>query len=233
VPVQQGQQYEGIYQLHVGKYDVVCDVGASHSSKRQETADKLIELVSVQPELMGVVGDLIFDALDVPMHNEIADRIRANMNPELLGEDPMANKLKAAAQALQQMQEKLLNYEAAIADKKKNEQFEQTVEMRKLDNEREKIQIDAAKTKSDIAKAQAEIEKMRAETQGFNIDAVQALGNAVGGIQAQVEDIGGAIEVILQAKEAEDADEAMEYEQENPIPDINMGASETLEERDT
>ena len=103
------------------------------------------------------------------MHNEIADRLRATMNPELLGEDPMANKLKASAQALEQMQEQLTNYQAALEDKEKDTQFEQTVEMRKLDNEREKIRIDAEKTNAEIAKTQAEIEKMRAETQNLSL----------------------------------------------------------------
>lgn len=218
-----GGQYDGIYQLHVGKYDVICDVGASYSSKRQETADKLIEVVQAQPELMSVVGDLIFDALDVPMHKEIADRFRANMNPALLGEDPMANKLKEASAALEQMQDQLLNYEAALKDKQEDKAFTQNVELKKLENERAKLAIDAEKTQAEIAKTQAEIEKMRAETTGFNIEAVQALGNAVGGIAQQVEDIGGALEAIIQAKE----NEAMEEEQETSEPEENTDASKT------
>lgn len=200
-----GEQPSGIYKLGVGKYDVVCDVGASYSSKRQETADKLIQLVNAKPELADVTADLLFEALDLPMGKEIAERLKASMDPDLLGDDPQAEKLKKAAQTLKQMQEQLLNYEAALQDKKKNEAFEQQAKAKELE-------IESAKTKADIDKKYAEIEKMRAETQGFNIEAVQALGGAVQGIAAQVNDIGEAVSVILDAKENEAPSEPVQSE---------------------
>lgn len=198
-----GGDYDGIYDLSAGKYDVVCDIGASYSSKRQEMADKLNELISARPEIMDVVGDLVFESLDLPMAKEIAERIRSQMSPALLGDDPMAAKLQEAQAALQDMQSKLEMYDAALQDKKKNQQFEETVKLRELDMEREKLQIDAQKTQADIQKTMAEIEKMRAETTGFNLEAVTALGNAVNGIAAQVQDMGEAVSIMLDAKESE------------------------------
>ena len=209
---------DGIYRLDVGKYDVVCDVGASYSSKRQETADKLVQLIQAQPELMSVTGDLLFEALDLPMANEIAKRLKASIDPALLGEDPMAEKLKAAAMSLKQAEQQLMNYDAALKDKKENEENKYNVELKKLE-------IDAVKTKADVDKTYAEIEKMRAETKGFNIDAVMALGNAVNGIAAQVDDIGSALNIMLDAKEGEENEretseheksDAMTQEVENP-----------------
>lgn len=206
--------YDGIYQLGVGKYDVVCDVGASYSSKRQETADKLIGVVQAEPKLIKVVGDLIFKALDLPMGKEIADRLKSQMPPELLGEDPMAEKLKAADMAMQQLQDQLMTYQAALGNKKKDTEFEQHVELKKLDIENRKLAIDAQKTA-------AEIEKMRAETTNFNMEAVQALGGAVQGLFAEFNDVKEAMDAILTAKE-------MELEEEvTGIPEIP--ASETLE----
>lgn len=195
-PARFEEKVSGIYDLSVGKYDVVCDIGASYSSKRQETADKLIELVRAKPELADITADLLFEALDLPMGKEIADRIRASMDPALLGEDPQAAKLQKAAAALKQMEEQLKNYQAALEDKKKDSEFEQHVKLKELDQSRIKLQNETAKT-------QAEIEKMRAETQNFNIDAVQALGGAVQGIAAQVEDMGLAMNIIMDAKESE------------------------------
>lgn len=189
-------KYDGIYQLGVGKYDVVCDVGASYSSKRQETADKLIEVVQARPELMAVVGDLIFEALDLPMGKEVADRLKSQMPPELLGEDPMAEKLKAADAAMQQLQDQLMTYQAALDNKKKDTEFEQHVELKKLDIENRKLAIEAQKTA-------AEIEKMRAETTNFDMEAVQALGGAVQGLFAEFNDVKEAMDAILTAKEME------------------------------
>ena len=213
-PVRPNEVPTGVYDLSAGKYDVVCDVGASYSSKRQETADKLIELVNAQPELIGTVGDMIFDVLDVPRGKEIAERIRATMDPSILGEDPQAAKLQQAAAAMKQMEEQLLNYQAALEDKKANAEFEQNVELKKLDQERKKIEIDAAKAQADIQKTQADIEKMRAETAGFNMEAVTALGNAMNGINAQVQDIGQALELMMDAKEAELMEATSEPEEE-------------------
>lgn len=194
----QGENYSGIYNLGVGKYDVVCDVGPSYSSKRQETADKMMQLINAEPELVGVIGDLVVEATDLPMAREIAERLRSNMDPAYLADDPVAAKLQKATETLKVMEDQLLNYQAALEDKKENKEFEQNVKLKELD-------IDANKTKAEIDKTYAEIEKMRAETQGFNIEAVQSLGKAVQGIAAQVNDIGGAVGVILDAEERKQA----------------------------
>lgn len=202
-PARQGEKYDGIYDLGAGKYDVVCDVGASYSSKRQEESDKLIEVVQAQPELFSVVGDLLFKALDLPNGKEISERLRANMPPEMLGEDPMAEKLKQAAQQLAAMEEQLKNYDAALQDKSKDAAFEQKVKL-------EEIELDRQKVMNETQKTQAEIEKMRAETTGFNIEAVSALGNAVTALSQDFADVKEAMEIMLDAKEMEALEEANE-----------------------
>lgn len=186
---------EGIYDLGLGKYDVVCDVGASYSSKRQETADKLIELIRAQPQLVEVTGDLLFKALDLPMADQIADRIQATMNPALLGEDPQAKRLQEAAQAVSQLEERILNYEAALADKEKDKEFEQNVQLQELLNEKRKIDIDARK-------AMADIEKMRAETANYNMDAVNQSMQNLDMLANKMSDIEETLVIMLDAEEA-------------------------------
>lgn len=200
VPARQGGA-DGIFDMRVGKYDVVTDVGASYSSKRQEMADKLIELIRARPDLADITGDLLFEALDLPKGKEIAERIRATMSPEMLSNDPQAARLKEAAAVVQDLQNKLEMYDAALQDKQKNTEFEQNVKLKELEQESEKIKLDAQKAIVNAQKTAAEIEKMRAETKGFNIDAVSALGNAITGLAAQVQDIGEAVEIILDAQD--------------------------------
>lgn len=206
----QGEEWQGVYDLQSGKYDVVMDVGASYSSKRQEAADKLIELIRAKPDLTDIAGDMLFEALDIPLGREIADRIRATMSPELLGEDPQAVKLQQASQMLQEMEQRIQNYEAALADKKKNQDFDNMVELKKLELEQQDLQIKAQKTA-------AEIEKMRAETTGYNMEAMAALGNAMTAMNERVSDIGTALEIILDAKEDEEG-EGIEPIESMPIP---------------
>lgn len=207
VPAKGVVNYDGIYELGAGNYDVVADVGASYSSKRQEAADKLINLISARPEIADVSADLLFEALDVPMGKEIAARIRANMPAEMLGDDPMAEKLKMASQAMSQLQERLTMYEAALEEKQKNTEFDKSMKMQEMQMKNEELRLDAQKTQADIQKTMAEIEKMRAETTGFRMDAVSALGNAVQGIAAQVEDMGQAMNIMFDAFEGEEPEE--------------------------
>ena len=196
-----GEEPTGIYNLNAGKYDVVCDVGASYSSKRQETADKLMQLINAKPELIEVVGDLVVEATDLPMSKEIAERIRTTMDPALLGEDPQAAQLQKASMLIKQLQEQLMNYEAALEEKKQDRTFEQNVKLKQLELDSKELSIKTKKTA-------AEIEKMRAETTGFNMEAVQALGNVVSGISSQVQDMGMALNTIMDAKEAETMEQA-------------------------
>lgn len=193
----QNSKYDGIYDLSAGRYDVVCDVGSSYATKRQETADKLIELTSARPELMEVVGDLIFDALDVPMSDQISERIRAVMNPEILGDDPQAQKLQAAAAQIQELQEQLKNFDAALQDKQKNEQFEQSYKIEELKLKRDELALDAQKAQADIAKTQSEIINNDAQTQQERIENAQLIVQ----LQEQVADISDAMTIFLDFEE--------------------------------
>lgn len=196
-PPKSGEQYDGIYRLGTGKYDVVCDIGASYSSQRQEMADKLGELVAAKPELFEVVGDLIFKSLDLPMSEELSERIKATMNPVVLGDDPQGEKLKQAAQQLKAMEEQLLNMDAALKDKRKNEEFEQQRDMEKIKLEREKLVIEANKVNAEIAKIQSEIEENRAQTINQRIENQARMDEVL----SRVDDIGEALEIMLDNEE--------------------------------
>ena len=190
-------RYDGIYQLGVGKYDVSVDVGPSYASRNQETADKLIQLINARPDIAPVVGDVLFEVLDLGTQGKrIAQRLKSQIPPEMLEDDPNAAKLAAASTAMQQLEAKIGEYEMLLTTKAENEQFNQNVKMRELDMQREEIAIKAAKTA-------AEIEKMRAETQNFNVDAVNAVMATISSMREQVADIGQALEIILSEKDSD------------------------------
>lgn len=191
-PARPNETPTGVYDLSVGKYDIDIDIGASYSSRRQETAGKMFELLSISPELISVIGDLAIEATDLPMAKQIAARLRAQMPPEVLEDDPMAAKLQQAAKQMEQMQEQLQNFEAALADKSKDTQFDQQAQTAELELKRKDLQIKAAKTA-------AEIEAMRAETKGFKADAAQSMI----GIQQQIQDMSDTINIMMDAKEVE------------------------------
>jgi hypothetical protein len=196
-PAKPMEKYDGIYRLDAGKYDVVCDIGASYSSQRQEMADKLSELLNAQPDLVPIIGDLAIEALDLPMAKEIAERLRANMNPALLGNDPQAAKLQEASKMVQQLEEQLQNMDAALQDKKKDAQFEQSYKMQELELERQKALVDAEKTRAEIMKIQSEINGGANQT----AQAMNNIGGVVQDLMSRVDDMTQAFEILLDSEE--------------------------------
>ena len=79
-----GADEEGVYKIlndtSVGEYDVVMDTGPGYNSKRQEAVTAMMPLLSADPALMQVAGDLFFRNMDFPGAEMIADRLAAS-NP--------------------------------------------------------------------------------------------------------------------------------------------------------
>jgi hypothetical protein len=101
------EEIEGItkvYNLTTGKYDVTCESGPSYTTKREEASNQMIEFIRAYPAAAQVVGDLLAKNLDWPGAEEIAERMKALLPPQLQGQDP---KLAQAQQAIQQLQQAL------------------------------------------------------------------------------------------------------------------------------
>lgn len=64
----------------VGEYDVIMDSGPGYLSRRQAAVDAMAPMLSSNPELFNLAGDLFFRNLDFPGADVIADRL-ASMNP--------------------------------------------------------------------------------------------------------------------------------------------------------
>jgi hypothetical protein len=63
--------------VSVGRYDIVMDTGPGFATKRAESSEMMIQMLSVDPNLMQVAGDLVFRNLDFPGAEIIADRLAA------------------------------------------------------------------------------------------------------------------------------------------------------------
>jgi guanyl-specific ribonuclease Sa len=122
---------EKIYNLGIGEYDVTVSVGPSYTTKRQEAADGMIQLAQANPELFGMIGDVIVKNLDWPGADEIAKRLKKMLppnlqdapegTPELPEEaqmivDQMSQGLQQAQQGLQEAGMTIQEMEAKIAE---------------------------------------------------------------------------------------------------------------------
>ena len=117
--------------LSQGTYDVRVKVGPSYATRRSEAADSMLQFIQAVPQAAGVAGDLVARNMDWPGADEIAERLRRMLPPQVTGD---AAPLDAQiAQARQQA------YQDALAQAHLN-----------------RAQGLAAKSEADAAKAHAE-----------------------------------------------------------------------------
>lgn len=71
-----------LFNPKVGKYEVESDVGPAYASQREQTWDAFVSLMSSDPAMLNIIGDLGFLAADFPMADKIAERIRRKIKAE-------------------------------------------------------------------------------------------------------------------------------------------------------
>ena len=93
---------EKIYDLTVGRYDLTVQAGPSFTSRREEAANQMIQLIQAYPAAAPVLGDLLAKNLDWPGADEVAQRLRAMLPAQASGGDPQAQALQAQMAKLAQ-----------------------------------------------------------------------------------------------------------------------------------
>lgn len=103
---ERGRKLEKIYDLSVGKYDLTVRSGPSFTSRREEAATQMIELIRAYPPAAPLIGDLLAKNLDWPGADEIARRLAATLpdavkpgSPEIEAAKAQIGKLAQALQA--------------------------------------------------------------------------------------------------------------------------------------
>jgi len=77
-----------IFNPNIGQYDVIADVGPGYATRREETFNALVLLLTQAPQLANVIGDLLFRAGDFMYSDEAAQRLRRMVPREALGKGP-------------------------------------------------------------------------------------------------------------------------------------------------
>ena len=114
--------FAGVYDLGLGLYDVVADVGQAFGSQRQEAFNSLMQVIQSNPDLLKVIGDIVFKYADTPGGMELSKRFRKMMPPELTGDKPqippeLEQQMKQMQGQLQQMGQALEEKERIIQSK--------------------------------------------------------------------------------------------------------------------
>jgi hypothetical protein len=159
------------FDLTRGIYTVDVNVGASYETRMQAGASEMGEILSADPALMQLIGDLFFHYRDFPGAKQIADRMKANIQhqmPWLFEEENQ----KGSPEQLQMENQQL---------KQQMEQMQQALQgmQKELETEGAKQQASLQKAgmeqETQLAKAQMEqhTKLMLAELQA-RMDAIEA-----------------------------------------------------------
>jgi hypothetical protein len=135
------QQIERIFDLGVGRYDLTVRSGPSFTSRREEAATQMIELIRAYPPAAPVIGDLLARNLDWPGADQIAQRLGALLPAQLRGPPP---EMQQARTQIARMAQALQAAKARIAALEQDRSREDR-----------KLQIDAFEAETNRMKAAA------------------------------------------------------------------------------
>lgn len=159
-----------IYNLGVGRYDVTISTGPSYNTLRQEAGESMTRVLEANPNMWPIIGDLAIKNMDWPGAEEISDRLKLTLPPEIkqAEEDkkagnmpPEVAQIKSQMEQMAQQKDEMLN---AAADK-----------IEELQKEMESL-----KTAHDLKAAEIQIKAQEAEISQFEAETARmvAMGNA-------------------------------------------------------
>lgn len=139
-----------VYDLTAGKYDLTVSSGPSYTTKREEAASQMTEMIRAFPAMGPVIGDIVAKNLDWPGADEIAERLKA-VNPALNkaeGGGIPPELQKAIQQGQQQIQ--------ALTQEVQQLKMDKTVDMEKIAVDRQKVQVEGMKAQTEQYRAETE-----------------------------------------------------------------------------
>ena len=155
--------------LTVGKYDVIANVGPSYQTQRVEAAESMLSFIQAMPAAGQVMMDLVAKNLDWPGADEIEERLKKVLPPNLIDKDPS----EMSPEELQQYQKAQQQAEQQAQQAQQMQQMQMQLMAAQL----EKLQSDAAKTAAQAQQIgfEAEVDKVgtyktMAETEGQQLE---------------------------------------------------------------
>ncbi len=133
--------------LAVGKYDIVIETGPSYSTKRVEAAESMQQFIQAVPQAAAVAGDLFAKAQDWPLSEEIGERLKRAIPPQITA-DPKDPPPPPDPAMQAQMQEQQQAQQMAMAGAQ--------LELRTKEAQARQAEANAMKAEADAMRAQAE-----------------------------------------------------------------------------
>jgi hypothetical protein len=155
---EEGQERD--FDLAQGKYDVKVITGASFTTQRQEAGAFYNQLIQSMPDLMPVIGDLVFKYQDTAGSQAIASRLKKLVDPKLLDEEEREEGQEIADPEKEQMAAALQEMQAAIQQLQaelENKQVETQLKAGELQIKNKEVEIKAFEAQSKAQEANKQI----------------------------------------------------------------------------
>jgi hypothetical protein len=173
---------QGVFDLAIGKYDIVVETGPSSATQRRETVEVLGDLVRSNPEMMQVAGDLLVKNIDgLKDADELSRRLKALLPPQVRDD--------GEAQIPPQVQEQMQQLEQALGEvtqeleKERSANLKGAGEVEKAKVQMAQIDLDRARLPKEEMLAQAELvnKQIQLEQSRRQGDAETAVAEATAG----------------------------------------------------
>jgi hypothetical protein len=142
--------------MAAGKYDFTVTQGPSYSTQREQAAQVWTEISTRDPRVLGVAGDLIFSSFDLPHAQEIGERFRTLLPPQIQQQIAQGKPIPLEAQAVMAQAQQAMQMV---------QQQSQMVQAAAQEVEQSKAEADKAKAEVNTAIANLKTEEARFEAQ--------------------------------------------------------------------
>ena len=150
-PYQEDDGSEAMHNLAVGRYTVTISDGPRYESQRSEASDKLLECAKVYPEFMQLAGDIVFRNFSFDGAQEIADRLRATIPPQVLAASSSSTADGSGPNQAQLLQNQLMQMGQQMQQiAQENQQLHQLLQQAQQEKATREAEIQA-KSQADLA----------------------------------------------------------------------------------
>lgn len=167
---EQGQAIMALHDLSTGKYDVTVTTGPSFTTRREEAAFQMTEMIRALPASAPIIGKHLAKNLDWPGADEIAEELEAMSQPQIPPE-------------MQQMIEQGKEQIAKLTEENQQLKMDRSIDEAKLQADIQAASVEA-ENKVKIALIDIEAEKQIAFAK---IQAQKEIDAYKAGLQARVE----------------------------------------------
>jgi hypothetical protein len=206
------------HDITIGRYDATVDTGPAYATRRQDAAAGMQEMVRAFPPMMQTHGDIMFRQMDWPGADQMADRSKKALPPQLAddedGEPQIPPQLKAQIQqGMQQYEQQIAQAQQMIQGLQQQlgeasaaaQEGQAAAKDKAGDHDLKGRELEVKAFEAETKRLEAEVKRLEAEARRAQVDAQTAQTNAeteqTEGINEVVAGLMGAQQGMVQAQQ--------------------------------